>query len=73
MLSNKAQDILRHKVRGKLSTLCASVSRAQIERIADDAVLAVRDDDDMLFDMLVDAATRIALEEADHPERWPHA
>lgn len=62
MISNKEQNILRHKVRGKLSTHWPLVPRELIEEAAEHAVLEVRENDDWLFDMMVDVAIASAKE-----------
>ena len=56
MIDSKAQDLLRHKVRGKLSTHWPSVPRKIIEAVTEQAILDVRENDDWLFDMMVDVA-----------------
>ena len=65
MLDARAQHVLYAKVRYKLTVYRPSASSAEIERATHKAVEAVREDDDMLFDMLVDVAVRLATDEMD--------
>ena len=56
MISIKDQDLLRHKVRYKLGIQCPAVPRSAIESATEQAILDVRENDDWLFDMMVDVA-----------------
>lgn len=56
MISTKDQDLLRHKVRYKLMIQWPSAPREAIEDATEKAVVDVRENDDWLFDMMVDIA-----------------
>lgn len=56
MLSINQQDLLRHKVRYKLTIQCPAASRSAVEAATELAIADVRENDDWLFDMMVDIA-----------------
>ena len=56
MIIAKNQDLLRHKVRYKLTIHWPSVPREVIEAATEQAIVDVRENDDWLFDMMVDVA-----------------
>ena len=62
MISPKAQDILRHKVRGELAAHWPSAPREVVEEATEQAIAEVRENDDWLFDMMVHVAIASAKE-----------